>query len=173
MKPSLKRKVCSTNEIESCDKEKNSSLTAMQPYFYRFNIVSSSVLVISPFMAIEAIYSFLFYHLSFKTALFDSTWVHILKFFSKKNKCQNSRRLLRIHIHGLLSSHRQKKSRSCFLQRIVSCHFFMKQKSRFVFFMLSRRIYLSLLHFPTIVILYPMKSAVYLLLLFVFRDVTF
>jgi len=87
MKPSLKRKVCSTNEIESCDKEKNSSLTAMQPYFYRFNIVSSSVLVISPFMAIEAIYSFLFYHLSFKTALFDSTWVHILKVFSKKNKC--------------------------------------------------------------------------------------
>jgi len=87
MKPSLKRKVCSTNKIESCDKEKNSSLTAMQPYFYRFNIVSSSVLVISPFMAIEAIYSFLFYHLSFKTALFDSTWVHILKFFSKKNKC--------------------------------------------------------------------------------------
>lgn len=173
MKPSLKRKVCSTNEIESCDKEKNSSLTAMQPYFYRFNIVSSSVLVISPFMAIEAIQSFLFYHLSFKTALLDSTWVHILKFFSKKNKCQNSRRLLRIHIHGLLSSHLQKKKPQLFLIENCFLSFFMKQKSRFVFFMLSRRIYLSLLHFPTIVILYPMKSAVYLLLLFVFRDVTF
>merc|ERR1719219_1243404 len=30
-------------------------------------------------MAIEAIYSFLFYHLSFITALFDSTWVQVLK----------------------------------------------------------------------------------------------
>jgi len=66
-----------------------------------------------------------------------------------------------------------KKKPQLFLIENCFLSFFMKQKSRFMFFMLSRRIYLSLLHFPTIVILYPMKSAVYLLLLFVFRDVTF
>jgi len=68
---------------------------------------------------------------------------------------------------------KKKKAAAVFYRELFPVIFFMKQKSRFVFFMLSRRIYLSLLHFPTIVILYPMKSAVYLLLLFVFRDVTF
>merc|ERR1719348_2405898 len=150
MKPSSKRKVCSTNEIESCDK-KNSSLTAMQPYFYRFNIVSSSVLVISPFMAIEAIYSFLFYHLSFKTARFDSTWVYILKFFKRKI---NARTLT--FMDSCQATY--KKKPQLFLLENCFMSFFMKQKSRFMFFMLSRRIYLSLLHFPTIVILYPMKE---------------
>merc|ERR1719334_254786 len=105
MKPSLKRKVCSTNVIKSCDKEK---IHLLQPC-NRISIVLTSCLRLlwfSPFMAIEAIYSFLFYLLSFKTARFDSTWGCILKFKIKINA-----RTLTFMVSCQAT---QTKSRSCF-----------------------------------------------------------
>merc|ERR1719348_567315 len=133
MKPSLKRKVCSTNVIESCDKEK---IHLLQPCNRIFIVLTSCLrlfwLSLHSWPSRRFTHSFFTIFLLKPPCLIARGFI-FLSFFKRKI---NARTLT--FMDSCQATY--KKKPQLFLLENCFMSFFMKQKSRFMFFMLSRRI---------------------------------